>query len=212
MSKPILIPFIIMISFYGIRIYAFDPFTMMTVASTAASMFNSAKGIAETAGDLMQFADVLGETGEAIEETQGLASELGYEGDSNELDGKAIRLEKLNSQLKDLKWTNDELRYSFDSDITSTKSLSQKIRQMKKIVSISKKLAGTFGLKTKGSEKVAALQQVKLDSLMLDELQAMRKVQLLSYLEDKERIAKQDIMLNRIITEENTKSNMKRKN
>jgi hypothetical protein len=212
MLKYSLIPFIVTVSLYSIRGYAFDPFTTLTAASSAASLLNSAQGMSETVGDLSQFSEFLGTTAETFEEVGGLGADLGFESDSNELDQKAQRLEKLNSQLRDLCWTSDDLKYTLDSDINSTKSLSQKIRQMRKLISISKKLAGGFGLKTKNSDKVATLQQVKINSMMLDELQAMRKMQLLGYLEDKERIAKQDIYLNRIIGEENGKTHMRRKN
>lgn len=206
-----MIPFILLTGLTPYRIFAFDPFTTLTAANSAAGLFSSAKGISETVGDLSQFSEFLGTASESFEEVDGLANDLGFESDSNELDNKVQNLEKLNSQLRDLKWTNEDLKYTLDSDINTTKSLSQKIRQMRKLISISKKLAGVFGLKTKGSDKIATLQQVKISSMMLDELQAMRKIQLLGYLENKGRIAKQDIFLNRIVTEENNKFKIRRR-
>ena len=206
MSKHCLIPLIIIMSLVGIKAFAFDPYTTMTMANTAVGMFNSMKGAVDTIGDLSEFAGVIGETSETIGEASELASDLGLEGDSEQVNKQLSKMEKLNESLKDIRWTSEDLKYSLDSDIKSTKSFASKIKQMRKILSTSKKLAGIFGLKTKGSEKVAALQQVKIDSLILDEVQAIRKIQLLAYLEDKERIVKQDIYLNQLITEEQKKS------
>ena len=212
MFKPILIPFILLLMLTPHHSYAFDPFTALTAANSAAGLLNSTKGISESVSDLTQFSEFLGTTAETFDELGGLGSDLGYESDSGELDSKVKKLEKLNSELRDLKWTHEDLKYTLDSDINNTKSLSQKIRQMRKLISISRKLAGTFGLKTKGSDRIATLQQVKISSLALDELQAMRKIQLLAYLEDKTRIAKQDIYLSRIVSEENSKLNLRRRN
>ena len=93
------------------------------------------------------------------DEYVGLAGDLGYEPDTSAIENKVEKLEELNSKIKDLKWSKDEMKYALDSDINQAKSLTQKIKQMRKIISVSKKLGGIFGLKTKGSEKVAALQQ-----------------------------------------------------
>ncbi|MFZ3231732.1 MAG: hypothetical protein WA160_16105 [Pseudobdellovibrio sp.] len=205
-------PLIIIFSIHPFRVFAFDPFTAMTMANSAAGFLNSAKGISDTVGDLSQFSDFLGLASETMDESNGLANDLGYESDASDLDQKVQNLEALNSKLRDIKWNSEDLKYTLDSDINSTKSLSQKIRQMRKLISISKKLAGAFGLKTKGADKVATLQQVKINSMMLDELQSMRKIQLLGYLEDKGRTANQDIYLNRIISEETSKNQSRRSN
>ena len=187
------------------KVFAFDPYSAMTAAS---SIFDSTKGISENFSELSQFSEILGIASETADESVGLASDLGYASQSDELDQKVQKLEKLNSKIKDLKWSSDEMKYTLDSDISQTKSLSQKLKQMRKIISVSKKLAGVFGLKTKGADKIATLQQVKINSLMLDELQALRKMQLLGYLENKERIANQDLYLNKILNEEFSKNSM----
>lgn len=201
MSKYCIIPLILIINLHSLKVFAFDPFTVMTATNTTVGFLNSTKDLTDTL-DLSQFSDVLGIASETLDESSSLASELGYEGNSADLDHRVQKLQSLNTKLKDIKWNSEDLKYTLDSDINNTKSLSQKIKQIRKIISISKKLAGTFGLKTKGSDKVATLQQVKVSSLMLDELQAMRQVQLVSYLEDKERIANQDIYLNKLLSEE----------
>lgn len=202
MFKYCVVPLFLIINFHTLKIWAFDPFTVMGATNTTVSFLSSIKDINDTAGNLSEFSDVLGIATETLDESSSLASELGYESNSVDLDKRVEKLQNLNSKLKDIKWNSDELKYTLDSDINNTKSLAQKIKQMRKIISISKKLAGAFGLKTKGSDKVATLQQVKVSSMMLDELQALRQVQLVSYLEDKERIAKQDIYLNKLLNEE----------
>lgn len=190
---------------------AFDPYTAMTVAQTTSGVLGSMKGISDNFEDLSNFSDLLGISNETMDESVGLAGDLGYESDTSAIDKKVEKLEELNSKIKDLKWSKDEMKYALDSDINQAKSLTQKIKQMRKIISVSKKLSGIFGLKTKGSEKVATLQQVKISSSMLDELQSMRKMQLLAYLEDKERIINQDLYLNKLLNEETEKSKFKRK-
>ena len=190
---------------------AFDPYTAMTVAQTTSGVLGSMKGISENFEDLSNFSDLLGITTDVMDESVGLAGDLGYESDTSAIDNKVEKLEELNSKIKDLKWSKDEMKYALDSDINQAKSLTQKIKQMRKIISVSKKLGGIFGLKTKGSEKVATLQQVKISSSMLDELQSMRKMQLLAYLEDKERIINQDLYLNKLLNEETEKNKFRRK-
>ena len=190
---------------------AFDPYTAMTVAQTTSGVLGSMKGISENFEDLSNFSDLLGITTDVMDESVGLAGDLGYESDTSAIDNKVEKLEELNSKIKDLKMTKDEMKYALDSDINQAKSLTQKIKQMRKIISVSKKLGGIFGLKTKGSEKVATLQQVKISSSMLDELQSMRKMQLLAYLEDKERIINQDLYLNKLLNEETEKNKFRRK-
>jgi tetrahydromethanopterin S-methyltransferase subunit B len=191
--------------------FAFDPYTSMTMVQTASGVLSSMKGLSENFEDLSNFSDLLGIANETMDESVGLADDLGYETDTSTIDHKVEKLEELNSKIKDLKWSKDEMKYALDSDINQAKSLTQKIKQMRKIISVSKKLGGIFGLKTKGSEKVAALQQVKISSSMLDELQSIRKMQLLAYLEDKERIINQDLYLNKLLNEENEKNKFKRK-
>jgi hypothetical protein len=198
--------FVIFILNKPLRAFAFDPYTTMTAANAAAGFLNSTKNITDGFAELSQFSEILGIASETADESAALINDLGFESQSDELDHKVEKLEKLNSKIKDLKWTSSEMKYTLDSDINQTKSLSQKLKQMRKIISMSKKLAGVFGLKTKGSDKVATLQQVKINSLMLDELQAMRKMQLLGYLENKERIANQDLYLNKILNEETIKN------
>lgn len=191
--------------------FAFDPYTAMTIAQTTSGVLGSMKGVSENFQDLSSFSDLLGIANETMDESVGLADDLGYESDTSTIDKKVEKLEELNSKIKELKWSKDEMKYALDSDITQAKSLTQKIKQMRKIISVSKKLGGIFGLKTKGSEKVATLQQVKISSSMLDELQSMRKMQLLAYLEDKERIINQDIYLNKLLSEETEKNKFRRR-
>lgn len=190
---------------------AFDPYSAMTVAQTTSGVLGSMKGISDNFEDLSNFSDLLGIANETMDESVGLAGDLGYESDTSAIDNKVERLEELNSKIKELKWSKDEMKYALDSDINQAKSLAQKIKQMRKIISVSKKLGGIFGLKTKGSEKVATLQQVKISSSMLDELQSMRKMQLLAYLEDKERIINQDLYLNKLLIEETEKNKFRRR-
>lgn len=181
---------------------AFDPFTVVTAGGAAANMLNATKGIADTVGDLSQFSEFLGTAADTFEETNGLASDLGYESDTSALETQVQKMENVNSKLQDLKWHSEDLKYSLNPEINHARSMSQKIRQFRKILSISRKLAGVFGLKTKGSDKIAMLQQVKISSMMLDQLQGMRTSQLMDHLENKIQKANQDIYLNKIIAEE----------
>ncbi|MBC7457825.1 MAG: hypothetical protein H7235_06075 [Bdellovibrionaceae bacterium] len=207
MSKSCVIPLFIVVSASALRAKAFDPFTTLTVANSAAGLLSSSKDISETMGDLSGFSELLGNASEGFEEVAGLGEDLGYEGDADQVKAKVEQLEKLNTNLRDVKWMSEDLKYNLDSDINSSRSFAQNIKKMRKILNVSRKLAGIFGLKTKGSDKVATLQQVKISSMILDEAQGMRKIQLLGYLENKERIAKQDIYLNKILNEEHSKGN-----
>ncbi len=116
---------------------------------------------------------------------------------------KAVeRLQSLNGKMRDLKFSGDEIKSAIENDLKSANSISAKIRALRNMITASRRIAEIMGVRSKAGQKAAQIQSIKINSMILEELQAMHRSQFLAYLEEREVNAKRDLYLREIVTKE----------
>lgn len=171
------------------RAMAFDPVTATMAAQTA----NSVMGQIDEAADL----------GFALTD---LLSEVGIDSHAEEesLERAIDRLSQINSQARDLQWAHDDISRSINEDFSNGKSLSKRIRALRNTIRTSKEIATMMGFRPKAAEKAVKIQEIKLNSMMLEELQSIRRAQYLAYLESQEAKIKREVFLQEILQSSNS--------
>ena len=166
------------------RSFAFDPYSTAMAAQTAYSFMNKA--------------DEAADVGFALTD---LLEELGTDTDSEEemLQSSMNRMESVYSKTRELGWLGSDLSNSINNDLTQGKSLTKKIKALKNTIQSSKKIATIMGFRPKAGEKAVHIQEIKINSMMLEELQAIRRAQYLAYLENQEAKHKRDLFLKEIL-------------
>lgn len=166
------------------RSFAFDPYSTAMAAQTAYSFMNKA--------------DEAADVGFALTD---LLEELGSDTDSEEemLQSSMNRLESVYSKTRELGWIGSDLSNSINNDLAQGKSLTKKIKALKNTIQSSKKIATIMGFRPKAGEKAVHIQEIKINSMMLEELQAIRRAQYLAYLENQEAKHKRDLFLKEIL-------------
>ena len=188
LKRSLTFPFLFfIIAFRASKSFAFDPFTVAMTAQSAQNMINQ---VDEAADIGFSLTDLMSEAGlESVSEEEGLQ--------------KAIdRVYKINSEARDLKWTSEDLDRSLNEDLSNGKSLARRIKALRNSVQASKRIATIMGFRPKTAEKAVRIQEIKLDSMMLEELQSIRRAQYLAYLEDKEAKLKREVFIQRILESE----------
>lgn len=171
------------------KAFAFDPVTVAMTAQTAQSVMGQVDEAADVGFSLID-----------------LLSELGIETDSEEeLEHAVDRIGQINSQARDLKWASEDLHRSLNDDLSKGNSLNRRIRALRSTVRTSKQIAALMGFRPKAAEKAVKIQEIKLNSMMLEELQSIRRAQYLSYLENREAKLKRDVFLQEIVEQRNEK-------
>lgn len=172
----------------GIRCYAFDPITAMASVQT----FDSVMGG-------MQSMDSAIELGEAIND---LASESAVNPELiRESEGFVKRLENLNSQISETRQTSNDLKELLNFDLSRSKDLAGKLRQVSQKLRQGKRLFKLLSGK-KSDGPGLQIEQIRINQRILDELQNMRIGQFNQYLEDKERKVQMQVSLENSIKEE----------
>lgn len=163
---------------------AFDPVSVATAAQAAQGFMNQA--------------DEAADVGFALTD---LMSEVGVDSENEEqsLQKALDRISDINNEARDLQWSHDDLNRSLNEDLASGNSLNKRIRAMKNAIKASKQIATIMGVRPKAGEKAVKIQEIKLNSMMLEELQAIRRAQYLSYLEDREAKLKRELFLREIL-------------
>lgn len=168
---------------------AFDPVTIAMAAQSANTMLKGMDRVDEAA-----------DVGFALTE---LLEELGIESETEkDIDSAVSKLGSLNSKAKEMQWAQEEFKNSLNQDLQRGKSLTAKIKAMKKTLQASKKIATLMGFRPKAGEKAVHIQEIKLNSMILEELQSMRQGMFLAHLEDKEARVKREIYLQEILEKE----------
>lgn len=178
---------------YTKRSMAFDPYTAAMTAQTAYDFMNKADEAADVGFALTDLLEELGE--DTDDQEQALQSSMN-------------RIESVYSKTRELGWLGSDLSNSINYDLKQGKSLSRKIRALKNTVQSSKKIATIMGFRPKAGEKAARIQEIKLDSMMLEELQAIRRAQYLAYLENQEAKHKRELLLKEILQTKPQKGRM----
>lgn len=181
------IPFLfIVITFRSQRSFAFDPVTAAMTVQSAQTVMGQIDEAANTGFSLVE-----------------LLSELGIETDSEkDLQGAMDRLGKINSEARDLKWAQEDLNNSIENELKNGKNLDHRIRGLREVVRASKQFAAIFGFRPKAVEKSMKIQDVKINSMILEELQSIRRGQYVAYLEDKELKLQREVYLEKILQKE----------
>lgn len=171
---------------------AFDPYTAAMTAETAYNFMNKADEAADVGFALTDLLEELGEDTDSEEEM---------------IQSSINKIENVYSRTRELGWLGSDLSNSINNDLRQGKSLSKRIKALKNIIQSSKKIATIMGFRPKAGEKAVRIQEIKINSMMLEELQAIRRAQYLAYLEDQEAKHKRDLFLKEIL--ESGKSNRK---
>ncbi|MFV8250459.1 hypothetical protein [Bdellovibrio bacteriovorus] len=128
-----------------------------------------------------------------------LLEELGVESGTEEEITKAVgRLEKLNSKARELHWTHVEVSEALSADLSSAKSLKERVSALRNMIKASKRIAEVMGARPKAGERASMVQSIKVNSMILEELQAQRRSQFLAYLETRESETRRNILLQEI--------------
>lgn len=176
-------------SFLPVTTAAFDPTTIAMGAQAASSIM-----------DGMNKADEMADIGFAMGD---LLSELGAEPESDDEMKKAVnQLEDLSSRARDLKWSKDEVHNAIDYDLRRANSIKDKLKALRNMISASKRIAEVMGVRPKAAEKAAKIQEIRINSMILEELQGMRRAQFLAYLDDRETKARREIFMQEIVEQE----------
>ncbi len=171
---------------------AFDPVTISTGLQAASNVMNGINKVDEAA-----------DVGFAL---SGLLDELGVESETDKSLEAAIKdMEEANSKARDLKWSKEELDSNFGDLSDSGKALARRIKSLKNSIQMSKKIALIMGIRPKAAEKAVSIQEINLNSMMLEELQSMRKAQYLAYLESNRARIKRDLFIEEIKLNSNKK-------
>lgn len=164
--------------------FAFDPYSTAMAAQTAYSFMNKADEAADVGFALTDLLEELGGDTETEEEM---------------LQSSMNRLESVYSKTRELGWLGSDISNSINNDLNQGKSLTKKIKALKNTIQSSKKIATIMGFRPKAGEKAVHIQEIKINSMMLEELQAIRRAQYLAYLENQEAKHKRDLFLKEIL-------------
>jgi len=172
----------------GIRTdaFAFDPFTAMATADHAYSIMNKAEEAADVGFALTD-----------------LLEELGIDADSEEAEiQKSLdRIDSIYSKSRELEWAGRDISEDIHGDLVKGKNITRRIKALRNTIQSSKKIAVLMGFRPKAGEKAIRIQEVKINSMMLEELQAIRRAQYLAYLEDREAKNKREVFLAEILNQ-----------
>lgn len=180
----LLVPILISVS--AVRVLAFDPYSAMVAADHAYSFMNKV----EEASDV----------GFALTD---LLEELGIDADSEEAEiQRALdRIDSVYSRSRELQWAGTDISESVHGDLVKGKNIAKRIKALKNTIQSSKKIAILMGFRPKAGEKAVRIQEIKIDSMILEELQSIRRAQYLAYLEDKEAKNKREVFLAEILNQ-----------
>ncbi len=169
--------------------YAFDPFTAALGAQAAQGMMDKAE---ETADFGFALTDLL--------------EELGVESDSEaDIEAALARLNKINSEARDIRSTNEDFNRNIEMTLNNGNSITKRLKYLRNTIKTSKKLATIMGFRPKAAEKATKIQELKLNSMILEELQSIRRAQYLSMLEEKETKMNQTLVLEKLLEDSKRK-------
>lgn len=188
----LVLPFFLIV--YAKRSMAFDPYTAAMTAQTAYNFMNKADEAADVGFALTDLLEEIGEDTETEEEM---------------IQSSMNKIEGVYAKTRELGWLGSDLSNSINNDLRQGKTLTKRIKALKNTIQSSKKIATIMGFRPKAGEKAVRIQEIKIDSMMLEELQAIRRAQYLAYLEDQEAKHKRDLFLKEIL--ETGKTNKKGK-
>lgn len=158
------------------RAEAFDPVAAVYVAKAAstymASNYSSSQGNsdyqgavdrAEEAADIgISLADLLSDLGEA-------------DGGEEQLRSAVERMNKTKRTIEDIHWNGSELDRAVNGDLQRGETLGRRIRAFGRAVQAGKAIAAIAGYRPKAAEKVIKIQDMRLNTMAVEELQGIRR-------------------------------------
>ncbi|WP_413942685.1 hypothetical protein [Bdellovibrio sp. HCB-162] len=170
-------------------VWGFDP----TLIASGAETISGILGGLDKADEVADIGFALGD----------LLSELGVDnGTEAQMDKTIKRLEDLNQKAKELKWSHAEIKEALESNLSESRSLKERINSLRSMIAASKKIAAILAVRPKAGEKANQVQLIRVNSMILEELQDMRRAQFLALMEQREIKARRDIFLQEIIEKE----------
>lgn len=128
-----------------------------------------------------------------------LLGELEVSPESEEEVGRATKeLEKLRDRAGELNSNRQEINDLLQTDLSTAKSLSDKLRAVKNMITASKRIAEIMGLRPKAGTAASQIQQLKINSMILDELQAIRRQMFLANFEERKDKVQRSLLLDQI--------------
>lgn len=132
-----------------------------------------------------------------------LLNELDVEtGSDSEADQSIHELEELKRKTLGLKDSQEDLVRYFERDLRKAKSSAAKLRAIKNMIESSKRIASIMGVKPRTGQAAASVQQMKINTMILNELQEIRRNQEFQVLKDNQVRYRRSILLDQIVKEE----------
>lgn len=182
LSRLILFYFLVCLTIKSSKSYAFDPFTASMATSSIMDRIDEASNVGFALTDLL--------------------SEVGIQNDNgNDLNSAIDSIRGYHNEVKDAQWNTTDISEAISRTLENGESLERRMNSLKNAVQASKKIAGIMGVRPKAADGAAKIQEIRISSMMLEELQSIRKAQYLAYLEDKDAKIKREIYLQKILNQ-----------
>ncbi|WP_413578594.1 hypothetical protein ACLVWU_08660 [Bdellovibrio sp. HCB290] len=165
---------------------AFDP-TTLAIATKA--VVGGVSGVDETLDAGFAFSELL--------------EELEVETEADDEVGESVqRLEELKKKTYGLYDSKEDLVRYFERDLKRAKTASSKLRAIKNMIESSKRIASIMGVRPKTGQAAASIQQMRINTMILNELQEIRRNQESQVLKENEARYRRSILLDQIVKEE----------
>lgn len=176
----LIIPFIILSLTKSSKSFAFDPFTASMATSSIMDKIDEASNVGFALTDLL--------------------TEVGIQNDGDKDLNQAIdQLNSFQSQSRDAQWTTEDFNHSLNMTLENGQNLEKRMNALKNTVQASKKIASIMGFRPKAAESAVKIQEIRISSMMLEELQSIRKAQYLAYLANENEKIKREIYIQKIL-------------
>ena len=175
MKKKIFLPSILL--GLSVRVYGFNPVAAMAATQAIENAADTADATIDLAQEAMVDEDLI-----------------------REAEANVKRLEKLNANIRDTHGMSQELKSFSDFDLSRSKTLAGKLRQVVSKTRQGKRLFSLFGGKSQNS--AIQVENVKLNYRILDELRNIRLTEFSRHIEEQESRVKFQLAVERILKEE----------
>lgn len=167
--------------------HAFDPVTATTTANIAKSFLDDAAEAAESVGVILEIArefDINTDT--ADEEVARINSVIS----------------QMQSELSRYKYAYGDIRANVETLSSKSSSLRSKLQAFKRTIEAAKRIMLLMAARNKTAHKIASVQQVALQSSILDELHGIRTALYVSFLEKEQKRLERELYVRRILAQE----------
>src|SRR5512135_764876 len=140
--------------------FAFDPVTIAEGLKAANGLLGGLHKVDDLAGLGFSIA--------------GLMDDLGVDSESSEdLDNVVAELDKAATVSQEASDMGDEIKFNLKRDIRTTKDLRGRIESLRRLIDMCKTIAALMRWRSSAAQKVGQIQELRINSMILEELQAM---------------------------------------